>query len=77
MLDKEPGSPSSCDGGKGGDKVSSFGDGVHYYHYCIVTRGLWQFYYEIDANGIPRCVRNRERMEFSYWEVPLGFRPEA
>ena len=77
MLDKKSGGPSSSDSGESGCKVSSLGDRVYNYHHCVMTRRLREFSYEVNTNGVPRCIRERERVKLPDWIVSLSLGPEA
>ena len=53
MLEEEMCHPRSGDSGEWGGKVGSFGDGVHYDHHCIMTRGLQEFDDDVHTDRLP------------------------
>jgi hypothetical protein len=77
MLDEQAGSSSSSDSGKGGGEVRPFGNRIYYHHYRVMTRGFGELNYEVHADGVPRGVWDRERVELTNQVMPLGFSPKA
>ena len=49
--------------------MASFSDRVDHYHDGIFSIRFRQLYYKVNANGIPRCVRNWERVQLSGWQL--------
>jgi hypothetical protein len=57
--------------------VSSFTEGVHYYHDHIISVRLREFNYEVDTYGVPADVRHRKRFEVAGWRLPQNLCAEA
>ena len=53
-------SPSGGQSNDYTDEVAPFGHGIHYDHNGILPIRLWQFHYEIDTDGVPRSIWDRE-----------------
>ena len=77
ILEEQPSGARRHDGSQGGGKVSSFGDRVHYHHHRIVAGQLWQFDYEVYANGVPWSLGNRKGVKFSDWVMFMSLNPKA
>jgi len=59
------------------NKVYFFGNRIHNSHGGIMSGGLQEFNYEIDAEHILPCIWNGEQLKFTNWRVLPRFRPEA
>jgi len=59
------------------NEVYSFGDSIHNRHNGIMSRGLREFDHEIDTEGIPPCVQNRERLKLTNRRMSPRFRLET
>ena len=52
-------SPSSGQGSDCTDKMTLFGQGIHYDHDSIFPIRFRELHYEVNANGVPRCIQER------------------
>jgi len=77
MVKKESGCSFCCDCCVCQNKVYSLGDRIYDSHDGVMSRGLQEFNHEIDAECVPLCVQNGERLKFANWRVSPGFRLEA
>jgi len=59
------------------NEVYSFGDSVHDRHDGVMSRGLQEFDHKIDTEGIPLCIRTRERLKLANRKMLPRFCPEA
>jgi hypothetical protein len=62
VLDEKTSRPRNNDGGDCRGEVGSFCDRIYYHHNRIMTGRFWEFNYEVYTYGVPRSVRNRERV---------------
>jgi len=77
IIEEELGCSFRCDRRVRRNEVYSFGDSIHDYHDSVMSRGLWEFDYKIDTEGVPLCVRNGERLELANRRMSPRFSPEA
>ena len=77
MVKKESGRSFHCDHCVRRNKVYSLKDGIYDRHDSIISRGLWEFDHKIDTEGIPPCIRNRERLKLTNRRMSPRFHPEA
>jgi hypothetical protein len=77
VLDEQPGGSDGGDSNEGRHEVSCLGHGIYHYHHCVMTRRFWELDDEVYANGVPRSVGNRKRVELSDRRTSLGLRSHA
>ena len=59
------------------NEVYPFGDSIHNCYDSVMSRRLWEFDHKIDTEGIPPCIRNRERLKLANRRMSPRFCPEA
>ena len=59
------------------NKVYSFGDSIHDHHNGVMSGGLWEFDHKTDTEGVPLCVRNRERLKLANRRMSPRFHLET
>jgi len=65
IMEEESGCSLCCDRHVRRNEVYSFGDSIHDRHDSVMSRGLWEFDHEIDTEGIPPCVQNKEQLKLA------------
>jgi len=65
IVEKESGCSFHCDCSMRWNEVHPFGDRVYNSHDSVMSGGLWEFDYEVDAECVPLFVRNGERLELA------------
>ena len=80
LLDKQMCSAGCRDCIEGRHEMGSFGDGVHYHHYCIVTCRVREFGDKVHADCVPWCLGDWQGVElsnraaFGPWSACIGCR---
>ena len=77
LLDEQTCGAGCRDCSEGRHEMGSFGDGVHYHHYCVVTCQVWEFGDKVHADCVPRCLGDQQGVKFSNQGLPLGLGPHA
>ena len=77
VIEEELGCSFRCDRRVRRNEVYSFGDSIYDRHDSVMSRGLWEFDHKIDTEGVPPCIRNRERLKLANGRMLPRFRPEA
>ena len=77
VMEEESGCSFRCDRRVRRNEVYSFGDSIHDRHDGVMSRGLQEFDYKIDTEGIPPCIRNREQLKLANRRMSPRFHPEA
>jgi len=77
VIEEELGCSFCCDRRVRRNEVYSFGDSIYDRHDSVMSRGLWEFDHKIDTEGVPPCIRNRERLKLANGRMLPRFRPEA
>jgi len=77
IMEEESGCSFRCNRRVRRNEVYSFGDSIHDCHDNVMSEGLWEFDHKIDAEGVPPCVRHRERLKLTNRRMLPRFRPEA
>ena len=77
VMEEESGCSFRCDRRVRRNEVYSFGDSIHDRHDGVMSRGLQEFDYKIDTEGIPPCIRNREQLKLANRRMLPRFRLEA
>ena len=77
VLKEELGSPGCGEGRDSRNEMRSFSDRVNGNHDRVIPGRLRQFNDKVDADRVPRSIRNRKRVKFSSWGTAEGFSPEA
>jgi len=65
MVKKESGCSFCCNRYVRRNEVYSLGDGIHDGHDSVMSGGFREFDHEINTEGIPLCIQNRERLELA------------
>jgi len=77
MVKKESGCSFHCNHCVRWNKVYSLGDGIHDGHDGVMSGGLQEFDHEINTEGIPPCIQNKEWLKLANWRVSPRFSLEA
>ena len=77
VMEEESGCSFCCDHRVRWNEVYPLGDGIHDCHDGVMSRRLQEFDHKIDTEGIPPCIRNRERLKLANRRMSPRFRPEA
>ena len=64
MLEVELCSPGGGQGSDCTDKVTLFGQGIHYNHDGVFPVRFWELRYEVNADGVPRRIRDWGWVQF-------------
>src|ERR1700675_1090184 len=67
-------SPYSDVGGRR-NEMCPFPEGVNNIHYCIITMGVGEFHYEVDADGVPAISWSGGGVKFTEGFGALNFCP--
>jgi len=77
MVKKESGCSFHCNHRMRWNKVYPLEDRIHNGHDGIMSGGLWEFNYEIDAERVPPFVQNGERLELTNRRMSPRFHLET
>jgi len=77
MMKEESGCSFHCNRCMRRNEVYSLGDGIHDGHNSVMSGGLQEFDHEINTEGIPPCIQNREQLELANRRMLPRFCPEA
>jgi len=77
VMEEESGCSFHCDRRVRRNEVYSFGDSIHDHHDSVMSGGLQEFDHKIDAESVPLCVRNGERLKLANGRMSSRFHLEA
>jgi len=77
IMEEESGCSFCCDRYVHRNEVYPFGDIIHDSHNSIMSRGLWEFDHEINAEHIPPCVQYGEQLQLANQRMSPRFHLEA
>jgi len=77
MVKKESGCSFHCNHSVRRNEVYSLGDRIHDGHDSVMSRGLREFDYKIDTEGVLPCVWNGERLKLANRRMSPRFNPET
>jgi len=77
IMEEELGCSFRCNRRVHRNEVYSFGDSIHNCHDSIMSGGLREFDHKIGAEGVPPCVRHKERLKLANRRMSPRFCLEA